>query len=215
MVSSRTFPAIALAAIPVRRPNRLSGHPPKAGHVTTRSCCGVWAVIRMCSIPPIIHARYGGRPGVMTAFISSSSGPHARSARPCVVTRRIRQVHPGPCSAPGCLNGTRVRRCGAAQGERSVRPSASHEGTFGGPDLIGSNCGLIRCRIRPYMNQGGDARRRALPWEGRPAQACRQLTLTRVNISPRFVALRTAVFPALDHPVRGRHVNAACRRRSL
>jgi hypothetical protein len=40
---------------------------------------------------PNIHARHDGPPTVMTAFIPSSSGPHARSARPCVVTRRIRQ----------------------------------------------------------------------------------------------------------------------------
>jgi hypothetical protein len=46
-------------------------------------------------ITPNIHARHDGRPTVMTAFISSSSGPHARSARPCVVTQRIRQVYPG------------------------------------------------------------------------------------------------------------------------
>ena len=44
---------------------------------------------------PNIHARYDGRPTVMTAFISSSSGPYTRSARTCVVTRRIRQVHLG------------------------------------------------------------------------------------------------------------------------
>jgi hypothetical protein len=47
-----------------------------------------------CALPNI-HARHDGRPAVMTAFISTKSGPHARSARPCVVTRRIRQVHPG------------------------------------------------------------------------------------------------------------------------
>jgi transposase len=44
---------------------------------------------------PNIHARHDGRPTVMTAFISSSSGPHARNARPCVMTRRIQQVPPG------------------------------------------------------------------------------------------------------------------------
>jgi hypothetical protein len=32
-----------------------------------------------------------GPPAMMTAFISASSGPHARSIRPCVVTRRIRR----------------------------------------------------------------------------------------------------------------------------
>jgi len=38
-----------------------------------------------------------------------------RSARPCVVMRRIRQVCSGGCvSPPGRLNGTRVRRCGEA-----------------------------------------------------------------------------------------------------
>jgi hypothetical protein len=42
-----------------------------------------------------INARHDDRPAVMTAFISSSSGPPARSARPCVVTRRIWQMHPG------------------------------------------------------------------------------------------------------------------------
>ena len=36
-------------------------------------------------------------------------------------------------------------------------------------------------------------------------------TLTKVDDSPRFVVLRTAVFLALDCPVRGRHLDAACR----
>ena len=54
----------------------------------------------------------------MRAFISSSSGPHACSARPCVVTRRIRQVHPGgrvPPWPPERHTGTTmwVRRRGA------------------------------------------------------------------------------------------------------
>ena len=60
-------------------------------------------------ITPSIHARHDGRPTVMTAFISSSSGPPARNARPCVVTRRIRQVHPGggvPSRPPERYTGT-------------------------------------------------------------------------------------------------------------
>jgi hypothetical protein len=44
--------------------------------------------------------RYDGRPTVMTAFISASSGPHARSARLCMVARRVRQVYPGAASRP-------------------------------------------------------------------------------------------------------------------
>jgi hypothetical protein len=40
---------------------------------------------RTISDLPNIHARHDGRPTVMTAFISSSSGPYARNARPCLV----------------------------------------------------------------------------------------------------------------------------------
>ena len=68
---------------------------------------------------------------------------------------------------PSRLNGARVRRCGEAQGERSVRPSASHEGTFGRPgaDQL-PNPAVYGSRLAPD-GAAGPASARALRWARR------------------------------------------------
>ncbi len=66
-----------------------AGTPRLAGIATEGNRAGMSRTDRERSLPNI-HARHDGRPTVMTAFISSSSGPHVRNARPPVVTRRIR-----------------------------------------------------------------------------------------------------------------------------
>ena len=91
------------ARIPDSRRDRLSSRPPgsRQSLTTDRRTAAIanHKAQDRSDLPhaesPNIHARHDGRPAVMTAFISSSSGPHTRRARPCVVTRRIGQVHPG------------------------------------------------------------------------------------------------------------------------
>jgi hypothetical protein len=46
-------------------------------------------------LPADYSRRHDGRPTVMTAFISSSSGPHARNARPCGDAANSAGVYPG------------------------------------------------------------------------------------------------------------------------
>ena len=50
--------------------------------------CDQQSVIKLIAIRAyrrIFHVRHDGRPTFVAAFISSSSGPHARDARPCVL----------------------------------------------------------------------------------------------------------------------------------
>ena len=112
----------------------------------------------------------------MTAFISSSSGPHARNARPCVVTRRIRQVHQG-----GRLNGTRdddvVRRMGAV----CETVGFSRSGIRRARIWLGSDCQDWLCVADLSRIEIKAAPRPALPAPGsalaRPARRARAVRL--------------------------------------